>query len=58
VLEAKLGPGLRFFVGLPALVDQHLVFTAVALPTWVLDDTPHLTSTMAVDRYPVARSLS
>jgi hypothetical protein len=57
MLEAKLAPGLRFFVGLPAPVDQHLVFTAVGLPKWVLDDTPHLTSTMAAGRYPVTRSL-
>ena len=57
MLEAKLGPGLRFFVGLPAPVDQHLVFTTVGLPKWVLDDTPHLTSTMASGRYPVTRSL-
>jgi Probable sensor domain DACNG len=26
VLEARLGPGLRFFVGLPTPVEQHLVF--------------------------------
>jgi hypothetical protein len=56
-LDAKLGPGLRFFVGVPAPVDQYLVFTAVGLPRWVLDDTPHLTSTMAAGRYPVTRSL-
>ena len=57
VLEARLGPGLRFFVGLPVPVDQHLVFTAVGLPEWVLDDTPHLSSTVAADRYPVTQSL-
>jgi hypothetical protein len=56
VLEAKLGPGLRFFVGPSAPVEEHLVFTAVGLPDRVLDDTPHLTSTMA-DRYPVTPSL-
>jgi hypothetical protein len=57
VLEARLGPGLRFFVGLPTPVEQHLVFTAVGLPEWVLDDTPHLSSTVAADRYPVTQSL-
>ena len=57
VLEARLGPGLRFFVGLPTPVDQHVVFTAVGLPEWVLDDTPHLSSTVAADRYPVTQSL-
>lgn len=56
-LEARLGPGLRFFVGLPVPVDQHLVFTAVGLPQRVLDDTPHLASTMVADRYPVTQSL-
>jgi hypothetical protein len=50
VLEARLGPGLRFFVGLPTPVDQHMVFTAVGLPEWVLDDTPHLSSTVAKPR--------
>jgi len=57
VLEARLGPGLRFFVGLPTPVGQHLVFTTVGLPEWVLDDTPHLSSTVAADRYPVTQSL-
>jgi hypothetical protein len=57
VLEARLGPGLRFFVGLPAPVDQYTVFTAVGLPERVLDDTPHLSSTVATDRYPVTQSL-
>ena len=57
VLEATLGPGLRFFVGLPTPVDQHMVFTAIGLPEWVLDDTPHLSSTVAADRYPVTQSL-
>lgn len=57
VLEARLGPGLRFFVGLPTPVDQHLVFTAVGLPEWVLDDTPHLSSKLAGYRYPVTQSL-
>ena len=57
VLEAKLGPGLRFFVGLPAPVDQYTVFTAVGLPERVLDDTPYLSSTVAADRYPVTQSL-
>jgi hypothetical protein len=47
VLGTKLGPGLRFFVGLPTLVDQHMVFTVVGLPEWVLDDSPHLSSTVA-----------
>src|SRR6266536_1559973 len=56
VLEARLGPGLRFFVGLPAPVDQHMVFTAVGLPEWVLDDTPHLSSTVAADRYQIGRA--
>src|SRR5271166_4261658 len=40
VLEAKLGPGRRFFVGLPTVVDQHLVFTTVGIPQRDLDDTP------------------
>jgi hypothetical protein len=57
VLQARLGPGLRFFVGLPAPVDQHMVFTAVGLPESVLGDTPHLSSTVAADRYPVTQSL-
>jgi hypothetical protein len=34
-----------------------MVFTAVGLPEWVLDDTPHLSSTVAADRYPVTQSL-
>jgi hypothetical protein len=55
VLEAKLQ--LRFFVGSPTLVNEHFVYTAVGLPTWVLDDTPHLTSEVAAGRYPVTRSL-
>jgi hypothetical protein len=55
VLEAKLG--LRFFTGPPVPVDQHLVFTAVGLPLWALEDTPHLSSEMAAGRYPVTRSL-
>ena len=29
VLEARLGPGLRFFVALPTPVEQHIVFTAI-----------------------------
>ena len=41
VLEARFGPGLRFFVALPAPVDQYMVFTAVGLPERVLDDVPH-----------------
>jgi hypothetical protein len=57
VLEARLGPGLRFFVSLPTPVDQHMVFTAVGLPEWVLDDTPHLSSEVAGYRYPVTQSL-
>ena len=57
VLEARFGPGLRFFVGLPVPVDQHMVFTAVGLPQRVLDDAPCLSSTMAADRYPVTQSL-
>jgi hypothetical protein len=57
VLEARPGPGLRFFVGLPTPVEQHIVFTAIGLPEWVLDDTPHLASTVAADRYPVTQSL-
>ena len=57
VLQARLGPGLRFFAGLPTPVDQHLVFTAVGLPEWIFDDTPHLTSKMAAGRYPVTQSL-
>ena len=57
VLEARLGPGLRFFVALPTPVDQYMVFTAVGLPERVLDDTPHLSSTVAADRYPVTQSL-
>jgi hypothetical protein len=57
VLEAKLGPGLRFFVGLPTPVDQHMVFTAVGFPERALDDAPHLSSTMAADRYRVTQSL-
>lgn len=57
VLEARLGPGLRFFVGLPTPVDQHNVFTAAGLPEWVLDETPHLSAEIAMDRYPVTQSL-
>jgi hypothetical protein len=57
VLEAKLGSGLRFFVALATPVDQHDVFTALGLPEWVLDDTPHLSSKVAADRYPVTQSL-
>ena len=57
VLEARLGPGLRFFVALPTPVEQYDVFTAVGLPEWVLDETPHLSSTVAADRYPVTQSL-
>ena len=57
VLEARLGPGLRFFVALPAPVDQYMVFTAVGLRERVLDDVPHLSSTVAADRYPVMQSL-
>jgi hypothetical protein len=57
VLEAKLGPDMRFFVSLPTLVDQHLVFTAVGLPEWVLNDTPHLSSVMAGYRHRVTQSL-
>jgi sensor domain DACNG-containing protein/sensor domain DACNH-containing protein len=57
VLETRLGPGLRFFVALPVPVDQHMVFTAVGLPELVFDDTPHLSSTVAADRYPVTQSL-
>ena len=57
VLQARLGPGLRFFVALPTPVDQYAVFTAVGLPEWVLDDMPHLSSTVAADRYPVTQSL-
>ncbi len=57
VLMARLGPGLRFFVALPTPVEQHDVFTAIGLPEWVLDDTPHLSSTVAADRYPVTQSL-
>jgi hypothetical protein len=56
VLETRLGPGLRFFVGLPTPVVQHMVFTAVGLPERVLD-TPHLSSTVAGYRYPVTQSL-
>ena len=57
VLEATLGPGLRFFVGLPTPVDQHSVFIATGLPEWVLDDTAHLSSKVAADRHPVGQSL-
>ena len=57
VLEARLGPGLRFFAALPTPVEQHDVFTAIGLPEWVLDDTPHLSSKVAADRYPVTQSL-
>jgi hypothetical protein len=46
VLQAKLG--LRFFAGLPTPVDRHRVFAAVGLREWVLDNTPHLTSEMAL----------
>jgi hypothetical protein len=45
VLEPRLG--LRFFVGLPVPVGDHLVFTALGLPEWVLEDTRHLVSEMA-----------
>jgi hypothetical protein len=57
VLEATLGPGLRFFVGLPTPVDRHTVYSATGLPEWVLDDTPHLSSRVAIDRHAVAPSL-
>jgi hypothetical protein len=57
VLETRLGPGVRFFAALPAPVDQHMVFTAVGLSEWVLDDTPHLSSKVAADRNPVTQSL-
>ena len=57
VLEARLGPGLRFFVALPTPVDKYMVFTAVGLPERVLHDAPRLSSTMAADRYPVTQSL-
>ena len=57
VLEARLGPGLRFFVAPPAPVDQYMVFTALGLPERVLDETPRLSSTVAADRYPVTQSL-
>ncbi len=58
VLQSRLGPGLRFLVGLPAPVDQYLVFTAIGLPAWVLDDAPRLSSEMAADRYRVTQSLA
>lgn len=58
VLEARLGPDLRFFVGLPVPVDQRFVFTAIGLPAWVLDDAPRLSSVMAADRYRVTQSLA
>ncbi len=57
VLEAKLGPGWRYFVWLPALVDEHFVFTAVGLPERVLDAAPHLASRTMADRHPVTQSL-
>ena len=57
VLEATLGPGMRFFVGLPTPVDQHSVFVATGLPEWVLDDTAHLSSKVAADRHLVGQSL-
>jgi hypothetical protein len=57
VLEAKLGPGLRFFVGPSAAVEQYLVFTAVGLPDVVLDDAPQLKSETVPPNYPVTRSL-
>lgn len=55
VLEEKLG--LRFFVGLPTLVEEHFVFTAVGLPEETLDAAPQLRSGIALDRYPVTQSL-
>ncbi|WP_020103943.1 hypothetical protein [Mycobacterium sp. 360MFTsu5.1] len=56
VLQTKLG--LSFFVGLPTLVDEHFVFTAVGLPQRILDDAPRLKSEMMMDgRYPVTQSL-
>ena len=57
VLQARLGPDLRFFVGLPTPVEQHMVFTVIGLPEWVLDETPHLLSEVVADRYLVTQSL-
>ena len=55
VLEAKLG--LRFFVSLPAPVNEYSVYTAVGLPASVIDDTPQLTSEFAAGRIRVTPSL-
>jgi hypothetical protein len=55
VLEAKLG--LRFFVALPVVVEDHLVFTALGLPESVLDNTPRLATETTAGRIRVTRSL-
>jgi hypothetical protein len=55
VLAARLG--MHFLVAPPTPVDQHLVYTALGLPEWVLDDTPRLSSVVAAERYPVTQSL-
>ncbi|WP_156763144.1 hypothetical protein [Mycobacterium sp. E787] len=56
VLEGKLRPGLRLVVGLPAPVEQHLVFAAIGLPDRVHHSTPHLLTTTA-GGHPVTPSL-
>jgi hypothetical protein len=60
VLETRLGPGHRFFIGLPTLVEEHRVFTAVGIPEQVLQETPRLKSERGkedFDRYLVTQSL-
>lgn len=60
VFDQKLGPGHRFFVGLPTPVEEHLVFAVVGFPERVLMDAPQLASERgkgAFDRYRVTRSL-
>lgn len=60
IFDRKLGPGHRFFVGLPTPVEEHLVFAVVGLPERVLMDAPQLASERgkgAFDRYRVTRSL-
>jgi hypothetical protein len=55
VLEARLGPGLRFFAALPTLVDQHMVFTVVGFPESLVrgavDEILRLSSRALLDQY-------
>lgn len=45
ILERKDGEELRFFVGMPTLVEEHFVYPAIGVPRQLVAQTPRLTAT-------------